>query len=111
MSQSPYAPPPPAPSNVIGGRWHHQINRWLVLNISALNAIVFLLICVAGLLYAVWGLTQMDYLEAYTFVVVFSGLVGFPLAGIIYCGLIALLVETASQSRRTAELLDKRFQR
>ncbi|MCH2135299.1 MAG: hypothetical protein MK101_01810 [Phycisphaerales bacterium] len=115
MSQSPYAPPQvpapgPAPKSKVGRRWHHQINRWLVLNISALNAIVFILICLAGIVFAIIVGRQAYRTEEIALAIV-VGVLGFPLAGVLYCGLIALLVEIASQSRRTAELLGERFGR
>jgi hypothetical protein len=91
-------------------KWYHKLNRWLGDNLSALNAIIFLIFVIGGALGGVAvGLESSRYgggeLIAFGGI---GGLLAGTVVGIMYCGIFALLLNATHDLTRIADAAEKR---
>ena len=84
--------------------WYHSINRWLVENLAAFNAAIFLLIIIAGTFYVYAAMRQMIPNEFARFLL---GLVSGAVAGVFYCGLFAVVLTFSRDVSRIAKALEQ----
>ena len=83
--------------------WYHIVNRWLVDNLAALNAIVFFL---AILAFAISFASQGRGGQVLLFLII--GAIAGALVGMIYCGLFAIILSYSKDISRIADALEKR---
>ena len=79
-------------------KWHEKVNAWIVVNLSALNAFMFLLILLACTVTG--GIFGNNY-DQVAVGFIFGAVTGFSI-GFVYCGLFAIVLTASKDLSRIA---------
>jgi hypothetical protein len=86
--------------------WHHKLNSWIVLNLSSLNAFLFIIIV---LFFAIYGLNIGRNMEPQREIIgLLLGTVFGCAIGFIYCGLFSIILTLSKDLSRIAKSLEER---
>ena len=87
-------------------KWHEEINKWIVSNLSLLNAYAFFIIWIFGTIstMVVLGKLGMESFLAFLLAVTSSMIVGF-----MYCGVFAIILSVCKDLSRIADSAEKRL--
>ena len=86
--------------------WHHKLNSWIILNLSSLNAYLFIIIV---LFFAIYGwnigrnMTQNGEIIGLLLGAVFGFVIGF-----IYCGLFSIILTLSKDISRIANCREEK---
>lgn len=86
--------------------WHDHVNRWMVTNLSALNAWAFLIITAVSAL--IGGGLYNQFNPEYVGIGVVFGLAIGAAIGLAYCGLFAIVLTASKDLNRIAQALEDR---
>ena len=92
----------PVAKNNMG--WHDHLNRWLVTNLSAMNAWAFIIITIGCAL--IGGLAYNEFNPEYAAIGVVLGLSIGAAIGLVYCGLFAIVLTASKDLNRIARALE-----
>ena len=87
-------------------KWHEEINKWIVSNLSLLNAYAFFIIWIFGTILFTATYAQMG---AEPFVAFLIGFGICALLGFIYCGVFAIILSICKDLSRIADSAEKRL--
>ena len=85
--------------------WHHKLNSWIILNLSSLNAYMFIIIVLFCAFYGSYfgGYSGLGMGEVVGFLI---GIVFGCIIGFIYCGLFSLILTLSKDISRIATSLE-----
>ena len=87
--------------------WHHKLNSWIILNLSSLNAYLFIIIVLFFAIYGWnigrWYMTQNGEIIGLLLGAVFGFVIGF-----IYCGLFSIILTLSKDISRIANCREEK---